>query len=90
MKRILLLINQPAPPYSDFSAMFSGLLADSGQFDLEVTDDRDRLRRLPRDDRHALGRVGLGQPPQDLHSALHRADVFLGVRGLHVIFLLSE
>ena len=46
MKRILLLINQPAPPYSDFSAMFSGLLADSGQFDLEVTDDRDRLRDL--------------------------------------------
>ena len=54
MKRILLLINQPAPPYSDFSTMFSGLLARSGQFELEVTHDRDNLRNLSGFDALAL------------------------------------
>ena len=54
MKRILLLINQPAPPYSDFSEMFSRLLANAKQFDLEVTDDRDCLCNLSGFDALAL------------------------------------
>ena len=58
MKRILLLINQHAPPYSDFSTMFSGLMAHSGQFEMEVTHDRDRLRDLSGFDAVALYILG--------------------------------
>lgn len=46
MKRILLLINQPAPPFDAFASMFSCLASDTGQFTVEVSHDRNRLSDL--------------------------------------------
>ncbi len=43
VKRILLLINGHAPPFSQFAAMFSGIVQGASQFTLEVADDRNVL-----------------------------------------------
>ena len=43
MKKILLVINGPHPPFSDFADMFKPLVEASGQFEVEVSDDRNRL-----------------------------------------------
>lgn len=43
MKRILLLINEHNPPFSQFSEMFHRILKTTTQFSLEVTDDRNAL-----------------------------------------------
>ena len=44
MKRILLLINEHRPPFSQFAAMFEGVVNGASQFTLDVTDDRNALR----------------------------------------------
>ena len=44
MKRILLLINNHRPPFSQFAAMFEGVVNGASHFRLEVTDDRNALR----------------------------------------------
>ena len=43
MKRILLLINAHAPPFSQFAAMFEGVVSGASQFTLDVSDDRNAL-----------------------------------------------
>ena len=43
MKRVLLIINGPQPPFSEFADMFKPLVEASGQFEVEVSDDRNRL-----------------------------------------------
>ena len=43
MKRILLLINEHRPPFSQFAAMFEGIVNGASQFTLDVTDDRNAL-----------------------------------------------
>ena len=43
MKKVLLIINGPQPPYSAFAEMFKPLVEDSGQFEVEVSDNRNRL-----------------------------------------------
>ncbi|MCZ6680583.1 MAG: ThuA domain-containing protein [Candidatus Poribacteria bacterium] len=43
MKKVLLIVNGEQPPYGTFAAMFQPLAEDSGQFEVEVSHDRDRL-----------------------------------------------
>lgn len=43
MKKVLLIINGPGNPYSAFVDMFKPLAETSGQFEVEVSDDRNRL-----------------------------------------------
>jgi predicted dehydrogenase/type 1 glutamine amidotransferase len=43
MKKILLLINGQSPPYSSFAVMFKQVAETSGQFTVEVTQDRQCL-----------------------------------------------
>ena len=43
MKKVLLLINGPGAPYSTFANMLKSLGKSSGQFQVEVSDDRNRL-----------------------------------------------
>ncbi len=43
MKRILLLINEHRPPFSQFAGMFGRVLEGASQFTLDVTDDRNAL-----------------------------------------------
>ena len=43
MKKALLLINGPGGPFSAFADMFKPLAENSGQFEIEISDDRERL-----------------------------------------------
>ena len=43
MKRVLLIINGPQPPFSEFVDMFKPLVEASGQFEVEVSDDSQPL-----------------------------------------------
>lgn len=84
MKRILLLINNSAPPYGDFADMFSGLLSASGQFDLEVTDDRNSLCDLTRFDAVALYILGgelTGDQEKGITGFVRAGGGLLGVHG---------
>ncbi len=54
MKRILLLINERRPPFSQFAGMFGRLLEGASPFQLDVTDDRNALCDLSNYDAVAL------------------------------------
>ena len=43
MKKVLLIINGPHPPFSEFADMFKPLVESAGQFEVEISDDRNRL-----------------------------------------------
>jgi len=58
MKKILLLINGQGAPFSTFANMLKPLAEGSGQFEVEVTDDRERLTNLSGFDAVALYIVG--------------------------------
>ena len=47
MKKVLLMINGSQPPFSEFAEMFKPLVEAAGQFEVEVSDDRNRLTGIP-------------------------------------------
>ncbi len=64
MKKVLLLINGPGGPFSAFANMFKPLAEESGQFGVEVSDDRDRLVDLSAFDAVALYILGGSFTPE--------------------------
>jgi predicted dehydrogenase len=54
MKNVLLVVNSGTPPYSSFAEMFRPLMEATGQFTVESTQDRNRLRDLSGFDAVAL------------------------------------
>jgi predicted dehydrogenase/type 1 glutamine amidotransferase len=58
MKKVLLLINGQNPPFSTFADMFKPLMESFGQFEVEITHDRDRLTELSGFDSVALYILG--------------------------------
>ena len=46
MKKVLLVINNQQSPYSDFAQMFTRIAQDSGQFESEVSEDRNSFTKL--------------------------------------------
>lgn len=87
MKRVLLLINTPAPPYGDFAAMFQSLADQSGQFSVEATHDRDRLTRLDDVDAVALYILGGAWTPgqeKGLTGFVRQGGGLLAVHGANV------
>jgi predicted dehydrogenase/type 1 glutamine amidotransferase len=58
MKKVLLMLNGPFPPYDDFGKMFKPLAEESGQFSVEISYDRNRFCDLTGFDSVALYIVG--------------------------------
>ena len=84
MKRVLLLINQPVPPYDAFASMLTTLAADTGQFTVEVSDDRNALQNLDGFDAVALYILGGEFTPeqeQGLVSFVRDGGGLLAVHG---------
>lgn len=84
MKRVLLLINQSGPPYDVFASMLTTLAADTGQFTVEASDDRNTLQNLNGFDAVALyilgGELTPGQE-QGLVSFVREGGGLLAVHG---------
>ena len=58
MKKILLLINAQSPPYSSFAVMLKQVADISGQFQVEISTDRQSLTDLSGFDAVALYILG--------------------------------
>ena len=69
MKKVLLVINDQQSPYGDFAQMFTQLTQDSGQFELEVSEDRNSFTKLEAFDAVTLY-IGGGELTSDQEEGL--------------------
>jgi len=84
MKKVLLMINGPFPPYDDFGKMFKPLVEECGQFSVEISDDRNRFCDLTGFDSVALYIIGGEFTPeqeQGLMSFVRAGGGLLAVHG---------
>ena len=54
MKKVLLVVNNQQSPYGDFTNMFTQIVQASGQFELDVSEDRNSFTKLDSFDAVAL------------------------------------
>jgi predicted dehydrogenase/type 1 glutamine amidotransferase len=87
VKKVLLLTNGEMPPYGAFAQMFQERMAASGQFGVEVTHGRERLRDLGAFDAVALYILGGELTPEQergLTSFVRGGGGLLAVHGANV------
>ena len=102
MKKVLLVVNNQQPPYSDFTQMFAQITLDSGQFELDVSENRDSFTKLDRFDAVALY-IGGGELTSDQEEglanfvrngggllAIHASNAGLGHYGTYIDLIGSE
>ncbi len=102
MKKILLLINAQSHPYSDFANMLDSVAKASGQFDVEITTDRNKLIDLSAYDCVALYILGGSLTPEQEHGitsfvnggggllAVHASNALLGQYNKYIEMIGSE
>lgn len=83
MKKVLLLINAPSPPYSSFAAMFKQVIEASGQFVVEVSADRQCLTNLSGYDSVALYILGGNFTPEQEKGLTSFVDAGGGLLAVH-------
>ena len=69
MKKVLMVVNNQQPPYSDFTQMFSQIVLASEQFELEISEDRNSFTKLEKFDAVALY-IGGGELTSDQEEGL--------------------
>ena len=102
MKKVLLVVNNQQPPYSDFTQMFAKITLGSGQFELDVSENRDSFTKLDGFDAVALY-IGGGELTSDQEEglanfvrngggllAVHASNAGLGHYGTYIDLIGSE
>ena len=93
MKKILLLINQPEKPYSTFANILKPFLEKTGQFEIEVTHDRNRLVELSAFDAVGLYIAGGSFTPEQergLADFVSNGGGLLAVHGCRVRYVIPS